>query len=79
MPTERELLAEIRSNVLARLNEMTQNPKPNYRVDGEQYAWGDLFEAYMKQMKEIDARLAAMDEQKQMDEPFEFHTRGCPS
>jgi hypothetical protein len=68
-PSDLEQLQTIRANLLARLAEMTASPKPNYSLDGESYAWADLFDRYMRQLETINAQLAGQ-------EPFEFHTRG---
>ncbi len=69
-PSDLDQLRTIRTNLLARLADMTASPKPNYSLDGESYAWADLFERYMQQLEAINAQLAGQ-------EPFEFHTRGC--
>jgi hypothetical protein len=69
-PSDLEQLRTIRTNLLARLAEMTASPKPNYSLDGESYDWADLFERYMRQLESINSQLAGQ-------EPFEFHTRGC--
>lgn len=69
-PSDLDQLRTIRTNLLARLAEMTTSPKPNYSLDGESYAWADLFERYMRQLEAVNALLAGQ-------EPFEFHSRGC--
>jgi hypothetical protein len=76
MPSEREMLAEIRANILARLNEMTRDPKPDYAIDGERYAWGDLFEKYATEKRAIEDRLKELEREEAGADPFEFQTRG---
>ena len=69
MPTDAEQLATIKSQILANLVEITENPKPTYNIDGQHILWGDLFEKYTKQLAEINELLNAQS-------PYEHHSRG---
>ena len=59
MPTDQELVAQIRAQTLALIAEITAGPKPTYQVDGQMIAWG----AYLQQLQDTvawcDTQLAA--------------------
>jgi hypothetical protein len=69
MPSDIEQIARIKSQTLARIAEITAEPKPTYSIDGQQVAWGE----YLKQLQSVadwcDAQLAA-----QM--PIEIRSQG---
>ena len=69
MPSDAEQIATIKTQTLARIAEITAQPKPTYDVDGQMIAWGD----YLKQLRQT------VDWCKQKlagEEPFEFQSRG---
>ena len=47
MPTNPEQIATIKSQTLARMAEITAQPKPTYQIDGQLVAWGD----YLRQLQ----------------------------
>ena len=59
MPSDIEQIALIKTQTLARIAEITAEPKPTYNIDGQQVAWGD----YLKQLHSAadwcDAQMAA--------------------
>jgi hypothetical protein len=68
--SDAQQIATIKSQTLARIAEITAEPKPTYNVDGQMIAWSE----YLKQLQETvawcDARLAA-------EAPLELRSRGC--
>jgi hypothetical protein len=67
MPTDLEQIATIKSQTLARIVEITAQPKPTYDIDGQKVAW----ESYLKQLQ---ATVAWCDERIGAAEPFEIRT-----
>ena len=53
-----EELMAARDALAKRIREMSEHPKPNYEVDGESYAWGDLFRTLMDEIAKLDRLLA---------------------
>jgi hypothetical protein len=47
MPTDLEQIATIKSQTLARLVEITAQPKPSYDIDGQKVDWA----TYLKQLQ----------------------------
>ena len=70
MPTDLEQIATIKSQTLARIVEMTAQPKPTYDIDGQKVAW----ESYLKQLQ---ATVAWCDERLSDGEPFEEATEAA--
>lgn len=68
MPTDLEQIATIKTQTLARIVEITAQPKPTYVLDGQKVAW----ETYLKQLQ---ATVAWCDAQLNGAEPFEEVTR----
>jgi len=70
MPTDRQQLERIKAQTLALINDLTAEPKPSYRLDGQEVAWSE----YLRQLRETalwcDRQLAAQ-------EPFEIRSQGC--
>lgn len=62
-------LETIKANILARLEEITASPKPNYSVDGQSVSWQSYFDSLMASLKRID-------EQINSAEPYEEVSRG---
>jgi hypothetical protein len=67
--SEATLLATIKSNILARLEDITSQPKPNYSIDGQQVSWQSYFDSLMANLERINAQINA-------SEPFEEVSRG---
>ena len=59
MPSDIEQITLIKTQTLARIAEITAEPKPTYNIDGQKVDWGD----YLKQLQTTadwcDAQLAA--------------------
>jgi hypothetical protein len=64
-----EALATIKNNILARLEEITAQPKPNYSIDGQQVSWQSYFDSLMANLERINHQINA-------SEPFEEVSRG---
>lgn len=69
MPSDAEQIATIKTQTLARIAEITAEPKPTYNVDGQMVAWAD----YLKQLQQT---VDWCNEKLAGEEPFEFHSRG---
>ncbi len=68
MPTDLEQIATIKTQTLARMVEITAQPKPTYEIDGQQVNW----ETYLKQLQ---ATVAWCESQLNGVEPFEEATQ----
>jgi hypothetical protein len=59
MPSDIEQITQIKTQTLARIAEITAEPKPTYQIDGQKVEWSD----YLKQLQATadwcDAQLAA--------------------
>lgn len=62
-------LQTIKANILARLEEITEQPKPNYSIDGQTVSWQSYFDSLM-------ANLTRIDQQINSAEPYEEVSRG---
>lgn len=69
MPTDAEQLATIKSQILANLVDLTENPKPTYDIDGQKIAWGDYQRMLFDQLKNINEQIAN-------ETPYEIHSEG---
>lgn len=70
MPSDLEQIAAIKSQTLARMVEITAQPKPSYEIDGQRVDWA----AYLKQLQ---ATVAWCDDQLSAGEPFEERTQSA--
>jgi len=68
MPSDMEQIALIKSQTLARITEITAQPKPTYQIDGQMVAWGDYLSHLQQTVDWCNAKLAG-------EAPFEFHTQ----
>lgn len=68
MPTDLEQIATIKSQTLARMVEITAQPKPSYDIDGQRVDWA----TYLKQLQ---MTVAWCDVQLSGAEPFEQATQ----
>lgn len=59
MPTVMENLETARSNMAARLAEITANPKPDYSIDGKSVSWSGYVSMLTDQMQRINALIQA--------------------
>jgi hypothetical protein len=62
-------LLAARDQIAQNLADMTADPKPNYKIDGQVVSWQGLLDSYLSQMEKLNAQIAAAD-------PFEIHSRG---
>jgi len=69
MPTDLEQIAAVKSQTLARIAEITAQPKPTYSIDGQMVAWADYLKQLQQTVDWCDRKLAAA-------EPFELRSRG---
>jgi hypothetical protein len=70
MPNENEQIAIIKTQTLARMAEITAEPKPSYKVDGQSVSWTE----YLKQLQQT---VDWCNQQLGSQTPQEFQTRGC--
>jgi hypothetical protein len=64
MPTDLEQIATIKTQTLARIVEITAQPKPTYDIDGQKVNW----ETYLKQLQ---TTAAWCDQQLNANDPYE--------
>lgn len=67
--SQAETLTAIKNNLLARIEQVTAQPKPNYNIDGQQISWQSYLDSLMANLERINAQINA-------SEPFEEVTRG---
>lgn len=67
--SEATTLATIKANILAQLEDISANPKPNYSIDGQQVSWQSHFDSLMNALDRINAQINAA-------EPYEIVSRG---
>lgn len=74
MPDNSDLsrLQRSRSNLFAAYETATENPKPDYSVDGESYSWTAYITMLSAEIEKIDALL--MKEDPELN--FEIEIRG---
>lgn len=58
MPTDIEQLATIKRQTLARIAEITAQPKPTYQIDGQLVAWGDYLSQLHRTVDWCNEKLA---------------------
>jgi hypothetical protein len=54
-------LTTIRSNILDRLEEITDQAKPEYWIDGQRVLWADYFQRLQTALNWVDAKIAEGD------------------
>jgi hypothetical protein len=69
MSTDAQQLATIKSQTLARMAEITAQPKPTYQIDGQLVAWGDYLSQLQRTIDWCNEKLAA-------DWPVEVRSQG---
>ena len=62
-------LQTIKTQILANIQEVTANPKPNYSIDGQSVSWGSYLDSLYKQLNQIN-------DQINQAEPYEVVSRG---
>jgi hypothetical protein len=69
MPSNQEQIVVIKSQTLARIAEITENPKPTYKIDNQLVAWGDYLSQLRGTVEWCNSQLAA-------ETPVEVQSRG---
>ena len=69
MPSDAQQIATIKTQTLARMAEITAEPKPTYNIDGQMIAWGD----YLKQLQQT---VDWCNEKLAGETPCEFQSQG---
>ena len=69
MPSDAQQIATIKTQTLARIAEITAEPKPTYNVDGQNVAWGDY-------LGQLQATVDWCNEKLAGEEPFEVQSQG---
>jgi hypothetical protein len=69
MPTDLEQIVTIKSQTLARMAEITAQPKPTYQIDGQSVAWGDYLVQLQKTVDWCNEKLAG-------ESPVEVQSQG---
>ena len=72
MPSDAEQIKTILSQTLALIAEVTQNPKPNYSIDGQSVSWASYLASLRSTVDWCEAKLAGL-------EPFEIESQGTTS
>jgi hypothetical protein len=69
MPTDVEQIVAIKSQTLARIVEITAQPKPTYQIDGQLVAWGDYLSQLHRTVDWCNEQLAG-------ESPVEVRSQG---
>jgi len=69
MPSDSQQIATIKTQTLARIAEITAEPKPNYDLDGQRIAWGDYLARLRATVDWCNEKLAG-------ESPFEIRSQG---
>ena len=69
MPSDVQQIATIKSQTLARMAEITAQPKPTYQIDGQLVAWGDYLTQLQRTVDWCNEKLAG-------EAPFEVQSQG---
>jgi len=69
MPSDLEQIQAIKSQTLARIAELTAQPKPTYYLDGQSVSWNEY-------LKRLQATVGWCDRQLAGLEPIEVHSQG---
>lgn len=69
MPGDAQQIATIKTQALARIAEITAEPKPTYTIDGQTIAWGDYLKQLQQTVDWCNQKLAG-------EAPFEFRSQG---
>lgn len=57
MPTYKENLETIRSQIVDQIADMTENPKPSYGVGGQSVSWGEHMNNLMNALEQLEVRI----------------------
>ena len=67
--SDMEQLARIKTQTLARIAEITAQPKPTYTIDGQNISWAEYLAQLQETVDWCDRHFAA-------EQPFEFRSQG---
>jgi hypothetical protein len=67
--SDADTIATIKSQILARIAEITAQPKPTYQIDGQMIAWGDYLSQLERAVDWCNEKLAG-------EAPFEVQSQG---
>lgn len=59
MATDAEMLATIKSQLLARITEITAQPKPNYTIDGQTISWQSYLDSLWDKVEKVEAQITS--------------------
>ncbi len=69
MSTDIQQLAAIKAQTLARIAEITAEPKPSYQIDGQKIDWADYLKTLRQTVDWCNTKLAGAA-------PFEYRSQG---
>jgi len=69
MSVDTEQITLIKSQTLARIVEITAQPKPTYQIDGQTVSWADYLTRLQNAVDWCNAKLAS-------EQPVEFRSQG---
>jgi hypothetical protein len=67
--TDAERIAAIKTQTLALIADLTENPKPSYSIDGQTVSWGEYLAQLQRTVEWCNDQLAA-------ESPFEISSQG---
>ena len=67
--SDQATIATIKSQMLALIAAITENPKPSYSIDGQSVSWSDY-------LRQLQGSVEWCDRQLARSEPFEIHSQG---
>ncbi|MBX3380899.1 MAG: hypothetical protein KF805_12475 [Phycisphaeraceae bacterium] len=76
MSAASEALAQIETNLLAAIENVTANPKPNYNIDGQQVSHADHLKTLLDALDQIQKKIR--DDGDGGGQCFEFQTEIVP-
>jgi hypothetical protein len=68
MATNSDIIQTIKSQTLTLIQDLTENPKPSYAIEGRTVSWGE----YLLQLHQT---IAWCDRQLNSEQPFEIQTQ----
>jgi len=72
MPSDQTQIATIKANTLQQIADLRANPKPSYRIDGQDVSWESYVTSLQATVDWCDQKLAAYG-------PYEFHSQASSS
>ncbi len=63
-------LTRVRENLLAKLEEVSVNPKPNYSIDGQSVSHGDYFKNLLSSITQVNQQIAAAESFEYIEEIY---------